>query len=216
MPEMKTLTVNGVKYDLRDTTKAPAGYGLGVSVAPYTKLTEASQLDGFIQNGWFAIQLSGFQINASPIVYWMLRVTTYNDTCLMQEFIPVDASFVIRRFNHHGTWTEFEWTNPVMTLGVEYRTTERYNGKVVYTKLLDFGALPNKANKTITVGAVMTNVVGLEMIATTGSASVIFPWIGIDGTIKATVYASTTTVVCASFTDNSAYTGKVLIKYTKD
>jgi hypothetical protein len=36
-----------------------------------------------------------------------------------------------------------------MAVGVEYRTTERYNGKPVYVKLIDFGALPNATNKTI-------------------------------------------------------------------
>lgn len=34
---------------------------------------------------------------------------------------------------------EIEWINPPMVLGVEYRTTERYNGKPVYTKLVDCG-----------------------------------------------------------------------------
>ena len=36
-----------------------------------------------------------------------------------------------------------EWVNPPMFLGVEYRTTERYNGKPVYVKAVDFGPLPN-------------------------------------------------------------------------
>ena len=35
-----------------------------------------------------------------------------------------------------------EWLNPPMELGVEYRTTERWLGKVVYTKLFDYGTLP--------------------------------------------------------------------------
>ena len=38
---------------------------------------------------------------------------------------------------------EYEWSNPPMMLDVEYRTTERYMGKPVYTKLLDFGTLPS-------------------------------------------------------------------------
>ena len=34
-----------------------------------------------------------------------------------------------------------EWLNPPMKLGVEYRTTERYNGKPVYKVALETGAL---------------------------------------------------------------------------
>lgn len=34
---------------------------------------------------------------------------------------------------------EKEWLNPPLILGTEYRTPERYNGKVVYTKLVDCG-----------------------------------------------------------------------------
>lgn len=35
-----------------------------------------------------------------------------------------------------------EWLNPPMELGVEYKTTERYLGKPVYTKAVSCGALP--------------------------------------------------------------------------
>ena len=45
-----------------------------------------------------------------------------------------------------------EWINPPMAVGVEYRTTERYNGKVLYTKLLDLGALPVNSSKSVSTG----------------------------------------------------------------
>lgn len=35
-----------------------------------------------------------------------------------------------------------EWLNPPLLAGIEYRTTERWNNKIVYTKLFDFGAMP--------------------------------------------------------------------------
>lgn len=44
-----------------------------------------------------------------------------------------------------------EWINPPMQLGQEYRTTERWNGKVVYAKAVNLGTLPGRASK-ITVG----------------------------------------------------------------
>ena len=51
-----------------------------------------------------------------------------------------------------GVWGEWEYENPPMELGVEYRTTERYLGKPVYAKVVDFGALPNNTNKDVAYG----------------------------------------------------------------
>lgn len=46
-------------------------------------------------------------------------------------------------------WSEWDWVNPPMTLGVQYRTTERYLGRVVYAKLVSFGALPSATVKNV-------------------------------------------------------------------
>ena len=42
----------------------------------------------------------------------------------------------------------YEWFNPPMVPGNEYRTTERWNNKIVYTKLVDCGTMTN--NGTVT------------------------------------------------------------------
>lgn len=42
-----------------------------------------------------------------------------------------------------------EWLNPPMSIGVEYRTTERYNGQPVYAKLVNVGTLPNNGYKDV-------------------------------------------------------------------
>ena len=42
-----------------------------------------------------------------------------------------------------GSWYPLEWENPPMVVGVEYRTTERYMGYPVYTKLVDCGIPSN-------------------------------------------------------------------------
>lgn len=48
-----------------------------------------------------------------------------------------------RMLKDNGNWQPVEWINPPMTLGTEYRTTERYMGKPVYKKLVTTGALPS-------------------------------------------------------------------------
>ena len=45
-----------------------------------------------------------------------------------------------------------EFQNPPMAEGVEYRTTERYLGKPVYTKAVNFGAMPNNSAKAVSHG----------------------------------------------------------------
>jgi hypothetical protein len=47
----------------------------------------------------------------------------------------------LHRELYNGTWLEWEWENPPMVPGVEYRTTERYNGKPVYIKEISCGSV---------------------------------------------------------------------------
>ena len=42
---------------------------------------------------------------------------------------------------------EWEWSNPPLLQGYEYRTTERWNGRPVYTKLIDVGVYPSNTHK---------------------------------------------------------------------
>jgi hypothetical protein len=44
-----------------------------------------------------------------------------------------------RRTIYGGTWNPWEYENPPLHLGVEYRTTERWEGAPVYTVLVDCG-----------------------------------------------------------------------------
>ncbi len=45
-----------------------------------------------------------------------------------------------------------EWINPPMIYNTEYRTTERNNGKAVYTKLIYAGAFPPSGNMDVLLG----------------------------------------------------------------
>lgn len=49
-------------------------------------------------------------------------------------------------------WQPFEWEHPPMQLGVEYRTVERYDGKPVYAKAINFGQAPNATYKEVSHG----------------------------------------------------------------
>ena len=57
------------------------------------------------------------------------------------------TNLVVMREMNAGTWGEWEWINPPMTMGEEFRTTERHNRKPVYCKLMSGGYLPNSGTK---------------------------------------------------------------------
>ena len=99
-----------------------------------------------------------------------------------------------------------EWINPPMASGVEYRTTERWMGKPVYTKIVAFGNLPNASSKYIawspdsgTVAYVIHAVAvtsGGSMLNAIDSANVNNIWIVTSG-------------------DYSNQTANIFLKYTK-
>lgn len=76
---------------------------------------------------------------------------------VMLLFKALDGRAFTRQVNDSGNWSEFEYINPPMQLGVEYRTTERHLNKPVYCKTVDFGALPSSSRKSVAHGAADIN-----------------------------------------------------------
>lgn len=121
---------------------APSGYGLGLSDS--TPL--CSNANDAWQNGWFKIDSSTQNgIGVSAIMRVDARASAYSVCQTAYSTSWSSAYPVVRqRWCMNGTWdTEWSWVDPPMTLGVEYRTTERWNGKPVYAKLVDLGASEN-------------------------------------------------------------------------
>lgn len=116
---------------------ALGGYGLGGSAVSVNDLNTA------LNCGFFC--WSSDCLNA-PFGYGMgITINRFNGRYTQLLFNPWMGSYgeiVVRHYN--GTeWIPVEWVNPPMSLGVEYRTTERWNGKPVYTKLLNCGKAVN-------------------------------------------------------------------------
>ena len=55
-------------------------------------------------------------------------------------------------------WTGWEWENPPLQSGVEYRTTMRRRGQPDYVKLIDFGSLPASGVASVYVGIAGTRI----------------------------------------------------------
>lgn len=109
---------------------------------------------------------------------------------------------------------EEEWVNPPMLSGVEYRTVERFNGKAVYTKLANFGALPNATASYVSVCGEQTTAVdcAFTYYNTENGLSYTGDIIEVD----AAYFASYGSAVIKTNTDARKFTATVVVKYTKD
>ena len=76
---------------------------------------------------------------------------------------------------------EREWINPPMVLGEEYRTTERLDTLVVYTKIINFGEMPHNSSKTVqhvvdgsifSVDGIVFNADGIPIVSFAANQSV--------------------------------------------
>ena len=191
-----------------NTTAAPAGFGLG-SVAGADKWN--GDANALTKQGWYRLEsgtTNGVGASAS------VRVDGYAETGLTQTAYT-RTGFVLQRTCVDGTWGEWEYVNPPMALGVEYRTTERWNGKAVYTKLISFGALPNTATGSVSVGADELNVISLHGVSSNGNY--IYDIATMPGVSEFAYNYWQGTVVIATTADKSGYKNTyITIKYTKD
>ena len=114
-----------------------------------------------------------------------------------------------------GVWGEWEWVNPPMAMGVEYRTTERHNGKVVYAQAIDFGVMPNASNKGVYVNEGITGLVRVEGYCEyyTGSASTPFSTVSFVSDVEISYGRE---FVAKTSQDASTWNGYPILYYTKD
>ena len=108
------------------------------------------------------------------------------------------------------TWSEWEYFNPPMVLGVEYRTTERWLGKPVYTTLLNIGDLPNNSTKNFGLSGI-TSVIRYAGATSTGTN---IP--NTYGGEVTNVQISKQNISVETNYDASASTGYFTLWYTKD
>lgn len=137
-PATKIENVDGLDTALQN--KAPAGYGLG-SISKF--ISSSDDLNDVVYDGWYCFDAA--PINAplldgvNAVGYSSMLVSNRDPSLYVTQEIFCYASWeafncVLRRCRINGEWKPWEWVNPPMMLNTEYRTTERYQGKPVYTK----------------------------------------------------------------------------------
>ncbi len=114
---------------------------------------------------------------------------------------------------------EREWINPPMVLNTEYRTTERFEGKAVYVKVIDCGTLPNDTTKRVAHGIenvnVSTSIIFFDVIAISSQHIQQFPFVNLSGELQGKIFFSKNYIEVVSFADLSGYNAKCFVKYTK-
>lgn len=117
-------------FDYVDNNFAPAGYGLG---GLSTFLSQADNLNNVTKNGWYSWQ-SSLPANA-PAAWGNMIVTSQNGHYEQTVCLFEPRGCAIHRTCAGNDWSAWEWVNPPMITGTEYRTTERYQGAAVYKKV---------------------------------------------------------------------------------
>lgn len=213
--------VKGVDYftsdDYAELDKrfAPADCGLGGSGRGFN----IGDIDEFKNSGWYySSDAYGYNVDGVPLFYILMRVDSWWNTAGFNTVVQTVYydGLEARRFCQLDGWRPWEWVNPPMMAGVEYRTTERYMGKPVYTKLVDCGGCPGVGTKIVaynTEGAVDTVVSAQGTL----SGYMTFPSTVISGSMKLDLETSRTDIVIHStqewMKDAPCF---VLLKYTKN
>ena len=130
-------TANGDALPLgyANSVYAPSGYGLG---SQSKGITSRAALNALTFNCWYlyASMDEPIVVSAGAFPYGYGRVDNYDGTRAKQTFTPVPGyRCTLERYKDGDTWSEWEWVNPPMAAGVEYRTTERYQNVSVYKKV---------------------------------------------------------------------------------
>ena len=186
---------------------APEGFGLG------TPAKIVSDPDSISATGFYAVGNSSVMPNNH---WWMGYHIHFRDVGYdFQWFYDLQTGCSIQRYNYVSIWQEWEWNNPRMVTGVEYRTTERWNGNVVYAKLLEIGTLPNCSFKDVSIGTKISNLVDLKVTAVTPSLTYKLLTSNTSSEIYASILWGASIRIYSLSLDSSEYIGLALIKYTK-
>lgn len=137
---------------------APDGFGLG-DIGKL--LTPEDNLDEVKTNGWYRWGRNappqgtlpstiGQSMDATLIRVWGNGAVCYQESINITD--DAGHGCLCARTIYASIIYPWEWVNPLMQIGVEYRTTERFWGKPVYYKIVDCGKIAD--NKQVEHGIV--------------------------------------------------------------
>ena len=232
-PEIDAILGGSVRYDLAQSLTAaqqaqargnidaaPGGYGLGGACVQIGTTSP----DQIVANGWYQFGADNTRFPVSVGEMFVIKRITDNFTIqIVFSEDHVNTQMLVRK-QTGGAWTPWEWVNPPLAAGVEYRTTERYKGKPIYIRLEEITALPN--NSTLTVSNVgvpsdgtlyVDNIVDYRAEFYSNSAVYSIPYNDVVDVLQCngSRYGGGITYSIRTKVDYSAYAARIWIKYTK-
>lgn len=213
----------GGEIDTLLAGKAPAGYGLGESQGRFVTNTS---VDTLTKNGWYYLYdgVTGGPSGLSIYHATLFVSSSRSDFTKVQRLILATSGlqgYELRRVYNDTAWLPWEWVNPPMIVGTEYRTTERYLGKPVYVKAVSVGAMPaaSGASNRIQVGFNPSNlekIVRWEGTVTDGTMVCTLPVHASNGMVVGLYgYWYSGIIYIESNGDYSGYSGTLTFWYTK-
>ena len=205
-----------------DPRYAPSGYGLGSVTGPndnYKLNPSADFINSVKPAGWYQVYfdngsnycgISGTQYGGVFSIPAMYGVREY-------FFMRKDFRSVLTRYMDDSAWSEWEWVNPPLELGKEYRTTERYQNKPVYVKAVNIGNLPAANSKvTVTYASGTATPIRASVVTSTKRAA---PYVYYSSSLNTTremhLFPESTAISVYATYDYSGETGVATVWYIK-
>lgn len=201
-----------------DRSKAPVGYGYGEAAEYLGSFASEEELGAGLDTVFAGMKNQETKLVSATFAwyttYYIWLVEIYRDAekyGIMRAVSEVyNGSFVYATRGASG-WNPLMWDDPPMYTGVEYLTKEDYNGKRVYTKLVNFGAMPSNGFGSVAHGAEAAKVVRCQGTMSNGRTLPFY-----TGSYRVDIYADASKVYIVTNYDYSGYTAQIQIWYTKD
>ena len=194
-------TENPHQVTLEQIGAAPAGYGLGERL-PLLQNWNTAYVNAFVY---------GNTNSPDGATWWGINCKYQNAVSAQIAFrYTVNQLSEARRYLRNGEG-EWEYVNPPMEPDVEYRTTQRYEGKPVYTKLVNLGVVAGAEN-VVGVANDVETVVDAKFTITDGS-TIYFQQADWEWYTEVIEGVCACNFSCANVGDSA--TARLLVKYTK-
>lgn len=199
---------------------APGGFGLGGNTR---FLTEDDDVNAISESGWYTWDSPHTPKNAIRLAWSnIMRVDAQNAVVNAKTIYGVNSApgypIVAKNVTYGSFVGEWEYENPHMLFGTEYRTTERYLAKPVYCKLVDLGEGTN--GKTVNVGT--TEMIHVECRAIYSGWSLPMPELPFGSTDRSlehtnaqAFYSNANTITIIKGSTCPAFTATAKVYYIK-
>lgn len=195
-------------YSTVTTTLSGNTYAAQISLSGLDYKTEYT-VEVVVEDALTSLTKTATVIRSIPIADWGENDFAFNVPVKLnaEEGPTEDADAVPLKY------LKSKW--PAMAIGTEYETPEYWQGKVVYAKLINFGALPNATYKILSISSLgATNIICASATTSVG-AFIPFNYEKGSLTYKMWLSADTSNVCIRTEHDASAETAVVFLKYTK-